>query len=77
MSTKQFISEQRAAMKVFLVLFSTVLVGFWMHTALDQLFDLGWDSDKRVLWIAPLMAFLALAIRAFASMIFSYVEKNY
>ena len=77
MSTKQFISEQRAAMKVFLVLFSTVLAGFWLHAALDQFFDLGWDSDNRVLWIAPLMAFLALAIRAFASVIFNFVEKNY
>ena len=76
-STKEFVSRQRNAANVFLTLYCVLLMGFWLHSLADLLFELGWGSDSEALWMAPAMAAGAFGLRYFTLKIFGFVEKNY
>ena len=64
-------------MKVFFIIFGTLLVAFWLYALVDWVFALQCESDPHILWAAPLMGLFALVLRVFAQKIFGFVEKNY
>lgn len=76
-STEELVSHQRNAANVFLALFCVLMLGFWVHSLADMLWDLGWESDPGELWMAPAMATGAFVIRYLLFKLFGFVEKNY
>ena len=45
----------------------------WLATASDSLFNLDWGWDKKGLWIAPIIIFVAVVVRVAGHGIFQLV----
>jgi hypothetical protein len=77
MRHEDFITRQRKAMNRVLVLFVGLLGIMWIATVLDKAFNLGWDWDRQILWLAPMMVLFAAILRFWALAIFKFVGRNY
>ena len=77
MSTKEFVSQQRNAINFLFALIVSGLFVFWLWTALDWAFALGWNSDPEILWAAPLMAIFGYGLRFLCIKFLGFVESNY
>ncbi|QZD89995.1 hypothetical protein K3148_00835 [Qipengyuania aurantiaca] len=77
MSKEDFVSQQRNGVNFLFGLLVVGLFMFWLWAALDGAFDLGWNADPQILWLAPSMAIFAYIVRFFCMRIFGFIESNY
>lgn len=77
MDTKQFIAGQRKAIDRVMVFFLAVVAIIWGQAALDVVFNLGWDTDREVLWGVPLMVAFAVLVRRLCMAVLGFVERNH
>jgi hypothetical protein len=64
--------QKDAATTYWLIVLVVSLI--WLTTLLDQLFRLGWKTDWRGIWIAPLILLSATAIKFFHSAVDKLVD---
>ena len=76
MGIERFVAGQRKGVHLIFVGFLVLLSVMWIATVCDWTFDMGWGSDRQIVWLAPPMMLFAVFVRFCCMVIFRFIGGN-